>query len=361
MMDEHPIPSDPDRDPSDSEALNERRAAVLRHVVDAHVATAQPVGSQQIAGRAGLHVSPATIRNELSALERDGFLTHPHTSAGRVPTDKGYRYIVDHPGTPPSLARAEVERVSDFFDRAHGELERLLADTSRLLSDLTAHAAVVVAPEPAMATIRSIQVVDLAPGSALVVAVLSNGMVEKASFEPDAGAGAAHLAAATAHLSARLVGRPLDQVGATELLRTGDPLVDAVCTRAREALADDVAAPVAEPGLLHVAGASRVAQAFDAVDTVRRVLNALEEHYVVISLLRDAVGRSASVSIGAEHGSDGAFQQLVGCSIVAAPYLVDGRVVGRIGVLGPTRMNYPQAMAAVAAVGERLSNRLSDG
>ncbi len=356
-------PAEPDRRDAagDGEELNERRAAILRRVVDTHVASAQPVGSQQLAGSGGLNVSPATIRNDMSALERDGFLTHPHTSAGRVPTDKGYRYVVDHPGSRPSLARPDVERVQDFFERAHGELERLLVDTSRLLSDLTAQAAVVVAPEPATATVRSIQVVDVASGAALVVAVLSNGMVEKAAFDLDPDVTPSQLAAVTAHLSSQLIGRSLDQVGTAEMLRTGDASIDAVCETARRALVDDVTAPAPEAGLLHVAGAARVAQAFDAVDTVRNVLTALEEQYVVMSLLRDAVSRSASVSIGAEHGSDTVFQQLVGCSIVAAPYLVDGRVVGRIGVLGPTRMNYPQAMAAVAAVSERLSNRLSDG
>lgn len=367
MADDQPVQQqtgqrdEPTAAPADDQELNDRRATILRQVVDAHVATAQPVGSQQIATSGGLHVSPATIRNEMSALERDGFLTHPHTSAGRVPTDKGYRYIVDHPGAATGLALPEVERVQDFFDRAHGELERLLADTSRLLSDLTAQAAVVVAPEPASATVRSVQVVDLGPGSALVVSVLSNGMVEKGAVDLDPAAGPQHLAAATAHLSGQLVGRTLAQLAKADVIRTGDQVIDALCDSAITALVVGSAAPSTDPGTLHVAGAARVARSFEAVETVRNVLTALEEHYVVVSLLRDAVSRSASVSIGAERGADGAFQQLVGCSIVAAPYLVDGRVVGRIGILGPTRMNYPQAMAAVAAVSERLSSRLSDG
>jgi heat-inducible transcriptional repressor len=352
-------------DDSESHVLNDRKSTILRHVVETHVATAQPVGSAQLAGAKELLVSPATIRNEMSALEREGYLTHPHTSAGRVPTDKGYRYVVDHPGSSPGLGETEIERVSDFFDRTHGELERLLSDTSRLLSDLTAYAAV-VAPEVDMATIRSLQIVDLGPGSALVVAVLSNGRVDKAPLELADSVTAHDLAIATSHLTNMVVGRTVATIAkGLQLPRLGQPVVDSLCDAALAALhqgdhtADHVA-PSTGAGL-HVAGAARVAQAFDAVETVRSVLTALEEQYVVVSLLREAAGRSASVSIGAEHGADDAFQQLVGCSIVAAPYLVDGRVVGRIGVLGPTRMNYPQAMAAVAAVSRRLSERLTDG
>src|SRR5919202_760648 len=135
-------------------ALDERKAAILKAVVEEYIDTAQPVGSASVVRATNLPVSTATVRNELAVLERDGFLDHPHTSAGRVPTDKGYRFFVDH--LTPALADTQRQRVQDFFARAHGEIEQMLNDTTRLLSDLTQYAALVVPPPRDTATVRSV-------------------------------------------------------------------------------------------------------------------------------------------------------------------------------------------------------------
>src|SRR6476646_6706252 len=124
--------------------LDERKAAILKAVVEEHIHTAQPVGSQTIARSGGLQVSSATVRNEMTILEREGYLVQPHTSAGRIPTDKGYRFFVDSLSQPGPLTPAQRQQVRDFFAKAHGELEQMLNDTSRLLSTLTDYAAVVV-------------------------------------------------------------------------------------------------------------------------------------------------------------------------------------------------------------------------
>ena len=349
--------------------LDGRKSTILRAVVAEHIATAQPVGSGLVSGATGLGVSSATIRNEMSSLERDGYLTHPHTSAGRVPTDKGYRFYVDSLQAPGRLSGPKVNQVKQFFDGAHGELEQLLAETSKLLSSLTEYAAVVVRPPSEAAIIRSVQVVSLGAGthrdghasvSALLVVVLSDGSVEKASIEVAADVTDQQLGAVSAHLSAHAVGRTirsLFEVAATVLRATGDVRIDAVTEAAVAALhpaADD------DSGEVFVGGASRMASAFETVDTIRRVLGVLEEQYVVASLLREALDRSASVSIGAEHGNAQTFESLLTCSVVVAPYMVDGRAAGTIGVLGPTRMDYPQAMAAVTMVSDGLSERLAD-
>ncbi|MBO0730600.1 MAG: heat-inducible transcriptional repressor HrcA, partial [Acidimicrobiaceae bacterium] len=122
--------------------LDDRKAAILQAVVEEYIQTAQPVGSGHVARQAALAVSPATVRNEMSVLERDGYLIQPHTSAGRIPTDKGYRFFVDSLVPPGQLGPAQTQQVRAFFAHAHGELERMLADTSRLLSGLTEYAAV---------------------------------------------------------------------------------------------------------------------------------------------------------------------------------------------------------------------------
>jgi len=330
--------------------LDERKASILRAVVEEYIQTAQPVGSGHIASAPGVQVSSATVRNEMAALESEGFLAQPHTSAGRIPTEKGYRYFVDAL-TQPSLDRTATQQVRAFFDQAHGEIEQMLADTTRLLTGLTDYAAVVVGPAHEAAAVRSVQLVSLAPSVALFVAVLGNGAVEKRTIELGDPVDESVLAAATAALVAGADGQPL-AVLAT-VAPASDRAVESVLAAVRSAVA--VGGDDAEH--VFVNGASRMAASFEAVETVRSVLTILEQQLVVVSLLRDVVDRGLNVAIGSETG----MQPLADCALVVAPYTVDGEQVGTVGVLGPTRMNYPQALAAVAVVGQRLGNRLSEG
>lgn len=332
--------------------LDERRAAILRAVVEGYIETAQPVGSGHVARRGDVSVSPATVRNDMAVLEQEGYLAQPHTSAGRIPTDKGYRFFVDSLVGPGDLDPERRQQVRSFFDTTHGAIEDMLHSTSQLLSNLTDYAAVVVGPPHEQATIRSVQLVGLGGRTGLLVAVLSNGVVEKATVDLADDLGEERLGAATAHLSACLVGGTLGEL--PELQPSGDPALDDVCTAALRALS---AGHQQEADHVYVGGASRMAVAFDAVDTVRRVLGTLEQQYVVVGLLRDVLDRGLSVAIGAEHG----LEPLAECSVIVSPYVVEGERAGTIGVLGPTRMHYPQALAAVALVSSRLGQRLSEG
>ena len=330
--------------------LDDRKTAILRAVVQEYITTAQPVGSTHIANAPGVRVSSATVRNEMAVLEQEGYLAQPHTSAGRIPTDKGYRFFVDNMAAPGQLDSQASQRVGAFFDSAHGRLEELLHQTSNLLAQVSHHAAVVVGPRAEIAVVRSVQVVGLAGRHATVVAVLSNGVVENEPMELPDDVSEVRLAAVTAHLQAHMVGRSLDS--GVQVPPTGDRELDALCDSAAAALAGSAAD---EP--VFVGGASSMAHAFDAVDTVRSVLHTLEQQYVMVSLVRDVLDRGLSVAIGAEHG----VEPLAACSVVVRPVVVDGEQVGTIGVLGPTRMDYPQALATVEAVSDRLGRRLSDG
>jgi heat-inducible transcriptional repressor len=333
--------------------LSPRQELLLRKVVEAYTATGIPVGSKALAADPEIQAGPSTVRNELATLEEQGLLAHPHTSAGRVPTDKGYRYFVDNYAQPTPLAAAQAHEVRAFFDRTHGELEQMLARTSNLLSDLTRYAAVVVGPQHEASTIRAAQLVSLGPRVALVVLVLSNGAVERQTIEVDEEIGEERIAAATAHLTAHLVGKSL--AGVPPIPRTGDQGTDRLVAEALKSLTD----PEIDHDVDHVfvGGASRMADAFDAVDTVREVLRILEQQLVVVSLLRDVLDSGLNVAIGTELG----VQPLAECSIVVAPYEIEGERAGTVGVLGPTRMDYPHALAAVALVSKRLSQRLTEG
>ncbi len=334
--------------------LDERKTAILRAVVQEYIATGQPVGSAHIAAMAGVKVSPATVRNDMALLEQEGYLVQPHTSAGRIPTDKGYRFFVDaltpagHTGSS-IVSTVTAERVGSFFNHATGRMEELLQRTSGLLTDMTNYAALVMGPSADVATVRSVQVVRLSPRHATVVAVLSNGVVQSESVEVEESASDAQVAAASAHLNAAAYGHVFSQV---HLAPTGDVGVDKVCVDALAALK-----PHQTDANVIVGGAAAMAQAFDAVEVVRSVLQALEQQYVVVSLVNDVVERGLSVAIGSEHG----IEPLSACSVVVAPVIADGEKLGTVGVLGPTRMNYPQALATVEAVSTQLGRRLTEG
>jgi len=339
--------------------LDERKAAILRAVVEEYIDTAQPVGSAHVVKASGVHVSSATVRNDMATLEQEGYLRQPHTSAGRIPTEKGYRFFVDNLGAPAALRGSDAVQVRSFFQQAHGEIEQMLADTSRLLGDLTSYAGVVVGPGPAEASVRSVQVVSLTPTTVLVVTVLSSGAVEKHTLDlaeaggPVAdGVGEERIGAATAHLAAHLHGAARSSL--PTLPATGDAATDALCDLAVRSLTGDKGD---DADHVFVGGTSRIARAFDAIETVREVLGILEQQYVVVTLLRDVLDRGLQVAIGTETG----MAPLADCALIVAPYQVEGEPAGTIGVLGPTRMDYPQAMAAVAVVSHRLSDRLTEG
>jgi heat-inducible transcriptional repressor len=333
--------------------LDARKSAILNAVVTEYIGSAQPVGSQHVVDAPGVSVSSATVRSDMAALEREGYLAQPHTSAGRIPTDKGYRFFVDHLGRPGSLDPVGRHQVRQFFEHAHGEIESMLEHTSGLLADLTDCTAMVVGPSHESAAIRSVQLVGLGPRLALLVVVLADGAVQKQSIEFTDEVDENRLAEAAARLAAHSLGVPMTQV-ATEVARSGDAATDRVVSAAVEALRSMGSAEATEQ--LFVGGSSRMVAAFDAVDTVRSVLTILEQQLVVVTLLRDILDTGLTVAIGTEHG----VEPLASCAIVVMPVSIDGEEAGTIGLLGPTRMNYPLALAAARVVGDRLGKRLSE-
>lgn len=332
--------------------LDARKAAILRRVVAEHIVSGEPVGSQQVVKDEAIDVSPATVRADMAALERDGYLTHPHTSAGRVPTDLGYRYFVDHLDSNEVLDPISAERVAEFFTRAHRELDSMLRDTSRLLSALTDYAAVVVGPAHEDLLVRSVLVTRLAPAVAMVVAVLSNGVVEKQVFDLDEETTDEEIERANRELRQQCTGQVFSRLSVTP--GSGAPKVDQIVACCLEAFTKDHS-DLIEPADVYIGGTSTMARQFSAVDTVQEILSILEQSLVVVTLLSEVVAKGNSVSIGTENE----VESLAECSLVVAPYRVDDEVVGTIGVLGPTRMNYPQALSAVAAVSKHLGDQLA--
>ena len=329
--------------------LDDRKTAILRAVVEEYIATAQPVGSSHIAASDGVQVSSATVRNDMAFLEQEGYLAQPHTSAGRIPTDKGYRFFVDHLTPNGKLGVADQMKVGEFFNTATGRLEETLQRTSTLLAQMTNYAAVVLGPKKEVAVVRSVQLVGLSAHLATAVVVLSNGAVESEPVELATTISEDELQRTTAHLSRLMVGKALGDLSHTAA--TGDVVIDSLTRQVLAALSGR-----RTDESVFVGGASAMAEAFDAVEIVRSVLHTLEQQFVMVSLVRDMLNRGLSVAIGAEHG----VEPLAACSVVLAPVVADGATLGTVGILGPTRMNYPQALATVEVVSDRLGRRLAD-
>ncbi|GAA5156108.1 heat-inducible transcriptional repressor HrcA [Nocardioides marinquilinus] len=332
----------------------ERRLAVLRAIVEDYVSTEEPVGSKALVERHGLNVSPATVRNDMAALEDEGYLTQPHTSAGRVPTDKGYRLFVDRLTTVKPMSTAEKRAIATFLDGAV-DLDDVVSRSVRLLSQLTRQVAVVQYPTLSRSTVRHVEVVALAPERLLVVLILSTGRVEQRVVE----------------LAAPLDDDELARLRSTlNQAATGEVIADA--TTALRALADDgraperaVAATLVEAMSDHrsdervaVGGAANLARYGDSFDTaVRPLLEALEEHVVLLRLMGEA-GSAGTVTV--RIGAEGPYTELAATSVVTTGYGPHDDALATLGIVGPTRMDYPGTMAAVRAVARYVSRILDE-
>ncbi len=335
--------------------MDARKSRILRAIVEEYVATGQPVGSKTVAAVEDISVSAATVRNDMSALEGEGYIAQPHTSAGRIPTDLGYRTYVDELADPAVLTPTHRREVASFFSSASQVMEELLAETSRLLARLTSHAAVVVGPDAEVERVRGTQLVALSSDRLLLVVVLSDGAVARELLQLAQVATEDEVVAAARVLHHAWNGAAIGDLGVVEVPASASIAV-------RETIEAAVVAMASRSGrhddALYVGGASRLAAEQDAFSPelgVAPVLELLEQHAVLTSLMRELLGPGLTISIGAENER----LDLHECSLVLAPYLIEGEPAGTVGVLGPTRMDYRRASAAVDEVSRRLGRQLS--
>jgi heat-inducible transcriptional repressor len=332
--------------------LGERKAAVLRAVVEEYVRTGEPVGSETVSDHSDLGVSSATIRNELSALEEMGYLGHPHTSAGRVPTDLGYRHFVN--GLPPSKLRETQRRaVSDFFGQAMLDLEETLRGATRLLSHLTTYAGLATPPSVHGERVVHVELVSI--GSALLALVVGqHGRVDKRALDKPEGLDDKTLADLSEALGNAFRGLTVAEAEARALRMAGDMpenargLLHELADGFHEMATGDQSDHVISGGVANLAGeAARWHQ-----ETILRLFEAIERETEMLVLLKEAtLASDLAVTIGGEHPSTEQWE----ASVVAAPYRSGETSLGTIGVVGPTRMDYRTTMSAVRAVAQRLS------
>lgn len=326
----------------------ERRHAVLQAIVEEYVNTHEPVGSKAIAERRGLGVSSATIRNDMAVLEEAGLIAQPHTSAGRVPTNRGYRQFVDSLHDIKPLSRAERAAIERWLTGAV-DLDDVLQRSVRLLSEITHNVAVVQYPSLSRTAVRHIELVPLSDRHLLTILITDGGRVEQRTIEvqvPDPVA-ITHI---RDRLNQLLTGLLLTEVTSIELDENEPYRELAQCVLS--AVIDTLRAEQEERVVL--AGTAHLARhTTDFAHSISPVLDALEENVVLLRLLSQ-VGDGVAVRIGSENPHE-AFHET---SVVSSGYRADNQIVAQVGVVGPTRMNYPNTIAAVHAVAAYLSEIL---
>ena len=334
--------------------LDDRKLAVLRAIVQDYVSTMEPVGSKSLVDRHHLDVSPATIRNDMAVLEEQGYIAQPHTSAGRIPTDKGYRLFVDRLSGVKPLSVAERRAIETFLAGAY-DLDDVVTRTVRLLAQLTRQVAVVQYPSLTRSSIRHVELVPLAAKRLLLVMITDTGRVQQRMVELPAPIEEDAVTQLRAVLNACLDGRMLTDVASVvadlpERVQPSErPNAAAVFSVILESLVERNEEKVV------VGGASNLTPA-DFSQGLHEVLESLEEQVVLMRLLGESVDQSSvTVRIGAENPVAG----LRSTSLVVAGYGSGDQAVARLGVLGPTRMDYPTAMGAVRAVARYVGQILA--
>ncbi len=328
--------------------LEQRRSDVLRALVEAHIKTGEPVSSRAILAETDLGVSAATIRNDLASLERDGYVAQPHTSAGRIPTPRAFRYYVDHIG-PGRLGSSDNKRIAAFFSSVQYELSNLFRATSQLLADVTHYPSVVVSPAVSGEVVRGLHIVQLSSQALMAVLVTDRGRVIQHQMRWNEEIGAEDVAELERIAARSLVGAELGRSPETQDLFGEQP---AMVREVGQALMTLLRQSANSPGEIYVGGTREMAYGWPNLGAVHRVLEVLEREAELLSLLVHASG--VSIRIGEEvpvaEGLD--------LAVVSTTYEAGG-AEGSIGVIGPMRMNYRATISAVEKVGQALQDRIS--
>lgn len=336
--------------------MDERKLAVLRAIVEDYVQTREPVGSKALVDRYALGVSSATIRNDMAVLEEEGLITAPHTSAGRVPTDKGYRLFVDRLSEVKPLSSAERRAIHTYLDQSV-DLDDVMHRTVRLLAQITKQVALVQYPSLSRSTVRHIELVAVLPTRVLVILVADTGRIEQRMVDLQVELPHEALTVLRDRLNAVSHGRLLREVPsliADLPIQFDQPLRPAVSTVVASVMESMVAQNDERVVVGGTANLARVGEDFAA--TVGPVLEALEEHVVLLRLLGEESAHDVSVRIGTENAVD----ELAHASVVTTGYGLEGNPVAHLGVLGPTRMDYAGSISAVRAVARYVGHILME-
>ena len=340
---------------------SDRAQQLLRTLIECYVRDGLPVGSRTLTRESGMNLSAATIRNVMADLEEHGFVSSPHTSAGRVPTDKGYRYFVNALLRFQPPGQSEIDELKRHFESRAGDSKALVTAASQMVSSLTHLAGVVTVPREAHASLSQIEFVGLSGNRVLAILVVNGREVQNRVVQLDRHFAADELRRAAAFLNEQFGGQELAGVRArlvAQLQETREQMnrlmIDAI-TLAQRAFAeqpDERDADMVVAGETNLMGFAELSN----VDRLRRLFEAFSEKRDILHLLDQSLhGEGVQIFIGHESG----FQILDDCSVVVAPYTQDDRVVGVLGVIGPTRMAYERVIPVVDIAARMLGTALN--
>lgn len=339
--------------------LKSRKHRILEGIVLSYAETENPVGSEFLLERYPFGVSSATVRNVMVELEEDGLITHPHTSAGRIPTDRGYRYYVDLLMERDRLGREEEWAIQTVAEMRGDNSTAVLQEAARVLSSLTQEAGIALVPQIGHGSFRHLELIPVDSKEVVGVLISSEGIVRHARFALEEDLTEAELERLALFLNEELSGLSLFQAHA-QLMRSFEATRKEVEDLWRRAMHFSVLESLfQEEASVILEGTSWILEApeFKEIERTRRLMKGLENRELVQILMRDLAAEEVKLHIGSENRGT----SLTDCTIAGAPYRLRGGVMGTIGVLGPTRMNYPRVTMMVAKMAQAISRAFQEG
>ncbi|AMA72327.1 MULTISPECIES: heat-inducible transcriptional repressor HrcA [Aneurinibacillus] len=333
--------------------LTERQQLILRAIIDNYIRSAEPVGSRTISKREDIGYSSATIRNEMADLEEMGYLEQPHTSAGRIPSNKGYRFYVDQLVHMPFMRAEDAQHIRRVFAEKFYEFEQVMNQAASILSGLTNYTSIVLGHEIKSSRLKTIQMIPLSSHSAVVILVTDTGKVENKTISLPKEIEIGEVERVVNLLNAKLMGVPMAELRNrlhTEVAKELGRYIqqcEYFISLLEEALKHEPDDHIVLKGTTNI----MMQPEFRDVDKVRDILTLFEQNEMVVRLF-DSQERGLQVRIGSENKE----QAVSGCSIITATYHLDGQPVGTVGILGPTRMEYGRVMAILNELADNLTN-----
>ena len=337
--------------------MDERKQKVLLAIVQDFIATAEPVGSRTIAKKYGLGVSPATIRNEMADLEELGYIEQPHTSAGRIPSVRGYRYYVDYLMKKRELSREEEELIRREFEIKVKDVGQVIQKTGHLLSHLTCYTAMVLTQQMGSSSFKHVQLVPMRTSQAMVIVVMDSGAVHHRMIETPESIRASDLETLSKVLNAKLQGLTMESIKLTLLKEIYFEMGKhkQVLDLAMEMIQDSLV--LKDEDKIYLGGVFNMINQpeFHNVEKVKTMLSILEQEKLLCELL---TGQSWDKGVTVRIGGEIKDYDIKDYSVVVAPYTISGRKIGSVGVLGPTRMDYAKVISVVDFMTKNLSKAL---
>ncbi len=333
--------------------LDERKQRILRAIVDDYISTAEPIGSRTIAKKYSLGISPATIRNEMADLETLGYIKHLHTSSGRIPSSKGYRFYVDDLLTLEQMSENEIALINNWYATKVQSVEEIFGETVRIISELTKNVSLILAPQLGRTNFKNLRFVPLNEHQVIAIIMTDAGFINNKIINIPRGLSYNDFANIANVFNEHLSGRRLNDISGAAIHKMRGEIVNSAVFKTiidiiDEALAQD------RKERLYLGGARQLIEQpeFHSIEKVKKILSMLDENKLLCEILQEQSDKNLAVTIGQENK----YNDIKDCSIISATYHLDGKPVATLAVLGPTRMDYGKIITLLNFMNSNLAN-----